>query len=68
MGFLNHSGFDEDSYLNDDDGPMFGGSDRYEQRKERLERAKEIASGITHGRHDDDETHELAQKIAESDG
>lgn len=63
MGFFGR--FDEEEYLNEDDGPMFGHSDRYEKRKADLERAKEIASGETLGKNDSDEVHELARKLKE---
>jgi hypothetical protein len=56
--------FDEDKYLNDDDGSLFGLSDRYEERKAKLELAKEIASGITSGLFvRDEEVWDLVKKI-----
>lgn len=60
------SGFDEDAYLNEDDGPMFGGAERREERQRKLDRAKEIASGWTMGTMERDEAvWELVGKIKE---
>jgi hypothetical protein len=48
-------GRDDDDDLKDDDGPMFGGAERYEKRKAAKERAREIASGISSGLFEKDE-------------
>lgn len=54
----------KDDYLNDDDGPMFGGAERYEERKRRLERAEEISSGLSSGKfEDDDKVWELVKRM-----
>ena len=63
MGILNR-GFDENDYLNDDDGPMFGGAERREERERKLERAKEIASGLVLGTFErDEEIWDLTKRI-----
>jgi hypothetical protein len=64
MGILNR--FDDDQYLYEDDGPMMFGSERVEERKVRLNRAKEIASGLVlPNSSDDKDTIELARKLNE---
>lgn len=55
-------GSDDDDI--EDDGPMFGGADRYEEKKEKMRRAKEIASGETSGMFErDDEVWDMVKKI-----
>jgi hypothetical protein len=50
----------------EDEGPMFGGSERYEERKQKLERAKEIDSGLIMGTFDkDEEIWEMVKKLKE---
>jgi len=64
MGIGFGSSFDEDDYLNDDDGSMFGASERREERESKLRRAKEIASGLTLGTFErDDDVWDLVKKI-----
>lgn len=54
----------DDDELEDDDCSMFGGADRYEEKKRKMERAKEIASGITMGTFErDEEVWDMVKKI-----
>lgn len=54
MGMIN-KGFDKDEYINSDDGSIFRGAERREERIRKLERAKEIADGTILGTFDRDE-------------
>lgn len=61
MGFF---GDDDDDFQ--DDGPMFGASERYEERRQKLERAKEIASGLVLGTFErDEEVWQMVRDIKE---
>ena len=68
MGIFN-KGFDEEAYLDGDEGSMaFSGADAREERERKLNRAKEIVSGLTSGMFEsDDEVFELARKIKGED-
>lgn len=57
---------DDDEY--EDDGPMFGGGERYEQHQDRKRRAREIASGISSGMFErDEEVWAMVRKIKEQE-
>lgn len=59
---MRHFG-DDDEELQDD-GPMFGGSERREERARKLERAKEIASGLVLGTFErDEEVWEMVKEL-----
>jgi hypothetical protein len=58
-------GSDDEDF--EDDGPMFGGADRYEERARKMERAKEIASGLVSGMMEtDEEVWELVKELQEN--
>lgn len=60
--------WNDDAFLLDDDSGMFGGSERYEERKRQWERAKEIASGLVMGTFErDDKVWEYVNKIKETE-
>lgn len=60
-------GGDDDEII-DDDGPMFGGSERREERQRKMERAKEIASGVVMGTMErDEEVWAMVKEIQEKD-
>lgn len=46
---------DDDEELLEDDGSIFGRSEHYERRKQALERAREIHSGLVSGLFEKDE-------------
>ena len=51
----------------DDDGPMFGGADRYEQVKSKRRLAEEIACGLVSGIMErDEEVWKMVKEIEES--
>jgi hypothetical protein len=53
-----------DDDLLEDDGPIFGGANRYEERKEKLKRAKEIVSGDSMGTFErDEEVWDMVEKL-----
>lgn len=61
-------GMKDDEDLLSDDGPMFGGAERREERVRKLERAKEIASGLVLGTFErDEEVWDLVRKIKEKE-
>lgn len=52
----------------EDEGPIFGGSERADRRKEVLRRAKEIASGEVLGTFErDEEVWDMIRKLREDD-
>lgn len=52
----------------EEEGPLFGGADRIEERKRKLERAKDIASGFSNGTFEkDEEVWEIVRKIENED-
>jgi hypothetical protein len=59
--------WDDDSKYLQDEGPMIGGSERYEERKEKLSQAKEICSGIVSGARAGDEVIDLVKKIKDQE-
>ena len=64
MGIIQHFRDEAGDDEIEDDGPLFGGSERIEELKSKLERAKEIASGLVMGTFErDEEVLELVRKI-----
>ncbi len=55
MGFLLGGGHSWDDENPQDDGSMFGGADRMDEKRAKLARAKEIADGIATGMFERDE-------------
>jgi hypothetical protein len=52
-----------------DDGPMFGGADRREEKARKKIRAKEIASGLVMGTFErDEEVWAMVKEIKEKEG
>ncbi len=64
MGFFGWANDDDEQ----DDGPMFGAGERHEKRQKQKEKAKEIASGLSMGKfEDDEEVWDLVKKYKEKD-